>query len=288
MKYNRKGFLKTAGILSGGIAFSSFISDDIEMFDKKRIKKFALQLYSLRDDLPKDPKDTLRQVAAFGYKQIESFEGKQGMFWGMTAQEFKKYMKELDMTIISSHCNINTDFEKKAADAASIGMKYLICPWIGRQKTLDDYKRLANEFNKCGSICKKNGIHFAYHNHDYTFKEQDGQFPQDIIMKETDPSLVDFEMDIFWVVVAEEDPIAWLKKYPGRFKLSHIKDRHTADNGKEESCILGEGDIDYKSIADIAEANGVDYHVVEQEEYEGTTPLISAEKNAEYMKRLLS
>ena len=287
MKYNRKNFLRTAGILSSGIALSSFIAKEIETFDAKKIKKFALQLYSLRDDLPKDPKGILKQVSAFGYQQIESYEGKQGMFWGMTALEFKKYMKELDMNVISSHCNINLDFERKAADAASIGMKYLICPWIGPQKTLEEYKRFADQFNKCGSICKKNGIRFAYHNHDYTFKEQDGQFPQDILMKETDPSLVDYEMDIFWVVVAGEDPIAWLKKYSGRFKLSHIKDRHTAGNGKDESCILGEGDIDYKGIAKIAEDNGVDYHVVEQEEYEGTTPLISAEKNAQYMKKLL-
>ena len=288
MKYNRKNFLKSAAVLSSGIALSSFISKDTEMFEAKKIKKFALQLYSLRDDLPKDPKGVLRKVSAFGYKQIESYEGKQGMFWGMTAQEFKKYMKELDMTIISSHCNINADFEKKVVDAASIGMKYLICPWIGPQKTLDDYKNFADQFNKCGSICKKNGIRFAYHNHDYTFKDQDGQFPQDILMKETDPALVDYEMDIFWVVVAGEDPISWFKKYPGRFKLSHIKDRHIAGNGKDESCILGEGDIDYMSIAKIGEDNGIDYHVVEQEEYEGTTPLISAEKNAMYMKRLLT
>jgi sugar phosphate isomerase/epimerase len=211
----------------------------------------------------------LKQVSAFGYKQIESYEGKQGMLWGMTPPEFKQYMKELDMKIISSHCNINVDFEKKAADAASIGMKYLVCPYIGGQKTLDDYKRFADQFNKCGSICKKNGIRFAYHNHDYTFKEQDGQFPQDILMTETDPKLVDYEMDIFWVAVAGEDPIAWLKKYPGRFKLSHIKDHRTTDNGKDESCILGEGDIDYKGIAKIAEDYGIDYHVVEQEEYEG-------------------
>jgi len=288
MKYNRKEFLKTAGMLGGGFALSSFLSKDRGALEAKKIKNFALQLYSLRDDLPKDPKGILKEVSTFGYKQIESYEGKQGMFWGMTPTEFKQYMKELDMKIISSHCNINNDFEKKAADAASIGMKYLICPWIGPLKTLDDYKRFADQFNKCGSICKKNGIRFAYHNHDYTFREQDGQFPQDIIMTETDPSLVDYEMDIFWVVVTGEDPIAWLKKYPGRFKLSHIKDRHTTDSGKDESCILGEGDIDYKGIAKIAEDYGVDYHVVEQEEYEGTTPLISAEKNAQYMKRLLS
>ena len=221
MNYNRKDFIKTAGILSSGIAFSAFISNDSHLFDAKKIKKFALQLYSLRDDLPKDPKAVLKQVAAFGYKQIESYEGKQGMFWGMTAMEFKKYMKELDMNIISSHCNINKDFEKKAADAAAIGMKYLICPYLGPQKSLDEYKMKAEDFNKKGEICKKNGIRFAYHNHDYSFATVEGQIPQDVMLENTNPDLVDFEMDIYWVVTAGVDPVAYAKKYKNRFRLGH-------------------------------------------------------------------
>src|SRR5688500_15090519 len=101
------------------------------------LQTFGLQLYTLRDDLPKDPKGILKQVSAFGYKQIESYEGKDGMFWGMSNTDFKKYMDELGMTIVSSHCDINKDFEKKAAEAAAIGMKYLICPYKGPQKKLD-------------------------------------------------------------------------------------------------------------------------------------------------------
>ena len=247
---------------------------------------FGLQLYTLRDDMPKDPKGVLKQVSSFGYKQIESYEGKQGMFWGMSNTDFKKYMDELGMTIISSHCDINKDFEKKAAEAAAIGMKYLICPYKGPQKSLDDFKKFADEFNQKGEICKKNGIRFAYHNHDYSFKEMDGQLPQDVMLKNTDPSLVDFEMDMYWVVAGGQDPEAWLKKYKNRFRLCHVKDRTKGATEAADTCTLGEGSIDYPKILKTAKENGTEYFIVEQEKYTGTTPLKAAEMDAEYMKKI--
>ena len=208
------------------------------------------------------------------------------MFWGMSNTDFKKYMDELGMTIVSSHCDINKDFEKKAAEAAAIGMKYLICPYKGPQKSLDDFKKFADEFNQKGEICKKNGIRFAYHNHDYSFKEMDGQLPQDVMMKNTDPSLVDFEMDMYWVVAGGQDPEAWLKKYKNRFRLCHVKDRTKGATEAADTCTLGEGSIDYPKILKTAKENGTEYFIVEQEKYTGTTPLKAAEMDAEYMKKI--
>jgi sugar phosphate isomerase/epimerase len=250
------------------------------------LQYFGLQLYTLRDDMPKDPKGVLKQVSSFGYKQIEGYEGKDGMFWGMSNTDFKKYMDDLGMTIVSSHCDINKDFEKKAADAAAIGMKYLICPYKGPQKKLDDFKKFADEFNQKGEICKKNGIKFAYHNHDYTFKELEGQFPQDVLMNGTDPSLVDYELDMYWVVAGGQDPETWLKKYKNRFKLCHVKDRTKGATEAADSCTLGEGSIDYPKILTTAKENGMEYYIVEQEKYAGTTPLKAAEADAAYMKAL--
>ena len=292
MTYNRRKFLKqTTGIASGfalaSIASNSLIGCDF-FEDNKKIKNFGLQLYSLRDDLPKDPKGVLKQVASFGYKQIESYEGKDGMFWGMGHTGFKSYMDELGMTIISSHCDIEKDFEKKAAEAAAIGMKYLICPWKGPQKSIDDYKKFADQFNQKGEVCKRNGIRFAYHNHDYSFKMQDGQLPQDVMMNGTDPNLVDFEMDIYWVVTGGHDPIAWFKKYPNRFTACHVKDRSknpVADNGKN-SVDLGTGTIDFAKILKAAKGKGMEYFIVEQEAYPGGSPLNAAKVGAEYMKTL--
>src|SRR5258706_3583391 len=198
MTYDRRKFLKYTAGISSGIAFSSFagncVNKDTLPEEKKKIKTFGLQLWSVRDDMGKDEKGTLKKVASYGYRQIESFEGSKGIFWGMSNTELKKYLDELGMTIVSSHCDIEKDFEKKAADAAAIGMKYLMCPYKGPQKSIDDFKKFADEFNQKGEICKKNGIRFAYHNHDYSFKEIDGQMPQDVMMKNSDPQLVDFEM----------------------------------------------------------------------------------------------
>ncbi len=249
---------------------------------------FGLQLYTLRDDMPKDPKGVLKQVASFGYKQIESFEGDQGIFWGMSNTDFKKYMDDLGMVIVSSHCDINKDFDKKAAEAAAIGMKYLICPWIGPQKKIDDFKKIADQFNQKGEICRKNGIRFAYHNHAYSFEPLEGQMGQDVMMNNTDPALVDYEMDIYWVAAAGQDTEAWLKKYKNRFRLCHVKDRAKGATPADQdaSVDLGTGSLDFSKLLRTAKENGMEYYIVEQEKYEGTTPLKSVEANAAYMKKL--
>ncbi len=285
----RKDFLRISGGLAlTGLAsnkiFASLASDEAEA----KIKKFGLQLYTLRADMPKDPKGVLKQVASFGYKQIEGFEGPKGIYWGMSNKEFKSYMDELGMSIVSSHCDITKHFEKKAAEAAEIGIKYLICPWKGPQKSIDEFKKFADEFNQKGEVCKKNGIRFAYHNHDYSFVNINGEMGQDVMMKNTDPSLVDFELDMYWVVAGGQDIEAWLKKYPNRFKLCHVKDRkkNVPETDKDASCNLGTGSIDYGKILKTAKKNGMQYYIVEQERYDDTTPLKAVEADAVYMKKL--
>lgn len=288
MAYDRRSFLKqTAGLTTGMALLGSNLQASEFMNEKKKIGPFGLQLWSVRDDLAKDARATLKSVAAAGYKQIESFEGAQGMFWGMSAAEFKKFMGGLGMTIISSHCDINKDFERKAADAASIGMKYLVCPWVGPQKSTDDYKKLADSFNEKGKICKKNGIRFAYHNHAYSFQAIDGVFPQDVMMKNTDASLVDFEMDIYWVVTGGQDPEAWFKKYPNRFRACHVKDRIKGATEEDASCVLGQGSINFPKILKTAQLKGMKYFIVEHERWDNTTPLQAAADDAAYMKKLM-
>ena len=283
----RNEFLK----LSGGLAFAGLASKSglasLTLEDKK-LKDFGIQLWSVRDDLGKDPKGVLKQLASYGYKQIESFEGSKGMFWGMSNTEFKSYMDEIGAKIISSHCDITKDFEKKAADAAAIGMKYLICPWKGPQKDIDAFKKFAEEFNQKGEICKKNGIRFAYHNHDYSFVNMNGELGQDVMMKNTDPSLVDFELDMYWVVAGGQDIQAWLNKYPKRFRLCHVKDRKKGATAteKDASVVVGTGSIDYAKILKTAKKQGMEYYIVEQEKWEGTTPMQAAQADAAYMKTL--
>lgn len=286
MLYQRRKFIKTT---AAGLAITALTRSltACSAEGNEPLPEFGLQLYTLRDVIPQDPKGILKQVADMGYRQVESFEGDTGMFFGMTNTDFKKYLDSLGLTITSSHCDIDKDFERKAGEAAAIGMKYLLCAYVGPQKTLDDYKKIADKFNNRGDICKKAGIRFGYHNHDYSFTQQEGQFPQDVFMQNTGKDLVDFEMDIYWVVTAGQDPISWLKKYPGRFKLSHIKDRkkNAPLSDKDASVNVGDGGIDFSKILRAAKDNGMDYYIVEQEKYENTTPLLAAKADAEYLKK---
>ena len=291
MNYKRREFLKMGGNLAAGLAiipFGSKFMFNSNRGNRKAKSLYGLQLYSLREDMPKDPKGVLKQVASFCYKQVEGFEGPMGIYWGMSNTEFKKYMDDLGMNFLATHCNIDKDFEKKAAEAAEIGMKYLICPSRGGRKTVDDFKKVAEDFNAKGEICRKNGIRFAYHNHEYGFKEIDGQFPQDIMMKNTDPALVDYEMDIYWVITGGQDPIAWLIKYPNRFRLGHVKDRIKGATERGASCVLGTGSIDYPKLIKDAKAAGMEYFIVEQERYDNTTPLEAAKADALYMEKLMA
>ena len=285
----RKEFLRLSGGLAmAGLASKSVLASFAGDEAAKKIKTFGLQLWTVRGDLAKDPKEVLKQVASFGYKHVESFEGAQGMFWGMKNTEFKKYISDQGLNMYSSHFGNTGDFEKKVADASEIGMKYLTLAYEGPGKTIDDYKKMAEDFNHKGELCKKSGLRFAFHNHDFSFRLLEGQYAQDVLINNTDPSLVDFEMDMYWVVAAGQDIETWLKKYKNRFRLCHVKDRSKTpgtDNGKN-SVDLGTGNINYPKILKTARANGVQYFIVEQEFFEGTTPMKAAETDAGYMKKL--
>ncbi len=277
---------------SGTLAMSAWLAQkSISSFfnsGEGKMKDFGIQLYTVRDILPGDPKSVLKQLASYGYSFVESYEDDKGFFWGMSNTEFKKVISDLGMNMYSAHCDVEKDFEKKIGEAAAIGMKYLIMAWEGPGKTIDDYKRYAENFNKWGEQCKKGGIRFAFHNHDFSFRKLEGQFPEEVLLNNTDPTLVDFEIDIFWAVAAGQGPETWLKKYPGRFRLCHVKDMNKTpgkDNGKN-SVDLGTGTIDFKKVLKTAKENGMHYYIVEQEWYEGSTSLKSSQTDAGFMKKL--
>lgn len=298
--FNRRSFLR----LSGGVASSALVATGLgglplvsgcsrrQETDSGTAaaggtgNPFGIQLYTLRDVLPENPEAIIRQLASFGYNLIESYEGPAGIFWGMGNIGFKQLMDDLGMKMIASHVNNFDDFEsfaRKADEAAAIGMKYLICPYA-RQDSLDEYRALAERFNRAGEIAQQAGIGFAYHNHDYSFQKLEGEYPQDLLMQNTDTDLVDYELDIYWAAVANEDPATWLRKYPNRFVLSHVKDLKR--NGGPQSTVVGQGEIDWASLLPIAKAQGMEYFIVEQEQYEGTTPVDAARDSAIYMQHL--
>ena len=298
MKSNRRKFIRsTAALATGALVLpqiactpkKEMVGNLKEESMKNSIGQFGIQLYTLRDSFPNDPKGVLAELATYGYTQIEGYETDQGLWWGMTPRDYQSYLNDLGMRMVASHCNINENFEMKAAQAAAIGMDYLICPWIGPQKSMDEWKKVTDKFNACGEICRKAGIKFAYHNHAYTFKAFTGMIPHDFIMDNTDPTLVYHEMDIYWVVTGGADPIEYLEKYSGRFRLCHVKDRlkDVANDESGASCNLGTGKIDFAKILKAAKENGMEYFLVEQERYDAGTPMESAKVGADYMKNLV-
>lgn len=281
MKYTRKSFLKTSGALAlGTIPFLKSCAPAEQQYSP-----FGLQLYTLRHVIGDDPQGVIRQVAEFGYNQIESYEGQMGIFWGMSNTDFKSFLDDLGLDMVSTHANVFQNYEQKVEQLAEIGVPYITCPFIGDQGSLDAYREMAETFNNLGEIANNAGIKFAYHNHAYTFEEIDGQVPHQILMDETDPDLVEYQMDIYWVVAGGHDPIEWLQRYPNRFTSSHVKD--LAGTGDDrESVTLGTGTIDFSAILAEGKNQGMKYNLVEQEAYTGTSPIDAIRDNAEYMKNL--
>ena len=257
----------------------------------KKLPAIGVQLYMVKEDMAKDAPGTLTQLGKMGYTQIESYGGDKGIFWGMSNKEFNKLANDNGLTMISSHYAGDTEgFEKTAALAAEIGMKYLIYPWKGPQKTIDAFKKIADEFNGYGEICKKNGLRFAYHPHDYPYKPVDGQLPINVLLDNTDKSLVDFEMDYYYTVTEGQDPEAYIKNYHPRFRLCHMRDvlkeRLPVGSEEESACDLGKGIINYPHLLATALDNGMEYFFVEQSRFFHETPLQSAAFNADYLKRM--
>jgi sugar phosphate isomerase/epimerase len=285
---NRRAFIKNIGLL--GLATPFLNKTDLFSSDRK-LPALGIQLYMVKENMEKDTPGTLKQLGEMGYTQIESYGGNKGMFWGMSNKEFQKLANGYGLTLVSSHYNHDAgSFEQQAEKAAEIGMKYLICPWKGPQKSIDNFKRFADEFNKNGEICKKHGMRFGYHPHDYPYKKVDGQLPIDVLLANTDKDLVDFQMDFYYTVTEGQDPEEYIKKYSHRFKLCHMRDvlKERLPKGSEEesACDLGQGIINYPHLLSTGLDNGMKYFFVEQSRFYHETPLQSAKVNIDYLKKL--
>lgn len=274
---NRRQFIRT------GAAFSVLAAAGRDAFALKNKKNFGCQLYSVRDKMSKDPIGTMKSLASMGYTQFESYS--KDPYWGMSAAEAKRFFKEIGVDVVSTHMGVPDINEAAAEKAKEVGLKYLISPYIGPQKSTDEWKKRAEEFNKAGELCKKYDLKFGYHNHGYSFETKDGVKGQDLLLQNTDPRLVIFELDIYWAEVAGEDSIRHFEKYAGRYELCHVKQLATRDPKPAQQVLQG-GLLDFPSILKAAKKSGVKYFMVEQEQYAGDS-LDAMKENAAYMKNLV-
>lgn len=238
----------------------------------------GLQLYTIRDAMEADVPGSLEKVSLLGYRYVELASYSDGKFYGYAPAEFKKMVDNLGMTTLSSHtqveaAGITLDNAKIMADAhAELGVKYCVQPWVEEaDRNIESYKKMIGDWNEVGKIMKNVGIQFGYHNHNFEFQNIDGIIPYyDIFMPEMDADLITMEIDLFWVSKAGQDPVEMFNKYPGRFKLFHLKDMHTNeapffDVSKDDISAVGAGVIDFKRILAAKKVAGMEHLFVEDD-----------------------
>jgi len=250
----------------------------------------GLQLYSVRSLLPKDFEGTLHQVRGAGYTVVEA-----AGYYGRTAPDFRKAMDDAGLRCVSTHHTLKlleTTFDELIEYDKALGLEYVICsssggmhrdPQATGAPTLDDWRWIADEFNRIGEKVKAAGMTFGVHNHVPEFAVIDGVTVYDELLKRTDPKFVIFEMDCGWVYASGHNPVDYLSKTPERFPLLHIKDMiHQADS-KMHTPVMGKGEMHYGPI--MRAATGMKYYFVEQEQYDADV-ILELQQDAEFMRKL--
>lgn len=274
----RRDFIKVTAAGAIGAAFLS-------QYGCKSVPPLGLQLYTIRDAMTADVEGSLKIVSETGYKFVELADYANRKFYNYEPAEFLKLVKDLGMQILSSHtqvegAGVTLDNAKiMAEDHAKLGVKFCLQPWIVEEMrtSVASYQRMAENWNRIGVVMKEFGIQFGYHNHNFEFATVEGKVPYfDVMLAELDKDLVTMELDMFWTTKAGHNPVDLFKKYPGRFKLFHLKDAYTNeapfyDVIKTDIAPVGEGVIDFKSIIAAGDIAGMEYMIVEQDESRNNT-----------------
>ena len=242
----------------------------------------GVQLYTVRGEMKKDVAATLARVARIGYTEVE-FAG----YFDRSPRDIRALLDANGLRAPSSHLQtpiLGAQWPAALDAAKVIGHEYVVVPWFDRSKWhgLDDVKRLADQFDQAAADAKKAGLRFAYHNHDFEFAPLEGRLPYDVLLERTDPSLVAFEMDLYWITKAGQDPLAYFAKHPGRFPLVHVKD----SKGPPAHAMteVGGGTIDWRRLLSHRAEAGLKHYFVEHDEPQD--PFASIEKSYRYLAGL--
>ena len=244
-------------------------------------KSIGVQVYSVRDALQEDFAGSMARLSEIGYQYIEAYGlTLDGKLFGMDPAEYKKVVNDLGMELISSHSTYFTPDQAEVVieSAQKAGLKYLIIPWLDPEYRTD-FRAIADNLNKVGELFKGSGIKFGYHNHDFEFEKKNGEVPFEIMLNETDPSLVTFEADLYWIVKAGADPMALINKYPGRFSAFHVKDA----NEQLDQTTVGTGIVDFETILSNRDKAGLAYYFVEDERTDD--PFGNLKANFDYLNQ---
>ncbi|WP_443938059.1 sugar phosphate isomerase/epimerase family protein [Pedobacter sp. MW01-1-1] len=285
---SRRDFIKQAGLLGlATLAVPSFALNSVH-------KNMGIQLYTLRDVLPNNVTKVIEAVAKAGYTAVETYGFEKGKFWNFTPKEFKNLLSANGLKAPSGHYHMNdfikdgeTEQIKKDMEACKIigGEYYTIASATVKEHTVEGYQYTAQCFNKVAEIAKSMGLKFAYHNHNHEFTKIGDTTGYEVYLKESDKNLVDFEMDLYWVVRSGNDPIKLITENPGRFPMWHVKGMDKADPSMNTE--IGKGVIDFKPIFAEAKSSGMKHFFVEQETNYQPNPLDSIVSSANFIKKNL-
>ena len=282
MHQDRRTFLRALGVTSAAFATGCKLKSLLGgSASEHTLGRIGIQLYTVRRQAATDLAGVLSQIAAIGYKEVE-FAG----YYNHSAADIRDMLRRNGLAAPSAHIAIEAIQnapERTFADARTIGHEWITVASLprGSHVTPDDWKRVADQFNQAGSTVKAAGFRFAFHNHVDIFKKAGDFLPADVLMKETDPSLVSFEMDLYWAVSSGADPIAMLDRFPGRFKMLHIKDGRPPYTDPSQTDV-GAGTIDFKPI--LARAKGIEHYFVESDS--AADPIRFAANSYRYLKNV--
>jgi sugar phosphate isomerase/epimerase len=289
---SRRVFLQQSVLASAG-AFASMSHAAPPRY------KMGLQLYTIRDAMARDVDGTLKQVAALGYQEVETygFDPDNLRYYNLPARDFAQRLRDHGLTSPSGHYDLNRFATASDADlhryvdrciegAKLVGHRYITWPFLEPPlRALDSFATIVGRFNAIGERIAKGGLQFAYHNHGFEFVEQNGRVPYDIVLKGTDPKLVKLQLDLYWLSHdSPKPPRYWFERAPGRYVMWHVKDMHKVSRDYTE---LGNGTIDYTKIWPDAAYSGMQHFFVEQGGNFATNSMQSIAVGAAYVKRYL-
>lgn len=259
---DRRTFLATLGAAAvGGAGFERLMSC---LGASPGLDTIGVQLYTVRSEMARDMPGTLARVAAIGFREVEL-----AGYFGRTPGQVRAMLEENGLSAPSAHVEfpvLGDAWDRVLAGAAAAGHQYVTVPWIPdqRRRTLDDYRRVAAGFNRAGEAARAAGLRLAYHNHDFELRHVDGVVPLDVLLSDTDPALVDYEMDVYWVVRGGGDPIEYLARHPGRFTMVHAKDSEGPPQHRMTE--VGSGIIDFPRVLTRAIEQGLRHVFVEHDQ----------------------
>lgn len=288
---NRNKLLTVLGVFTGVILLF-LASESLKAQDKGG----GLALYTLREAMGENPKETLKKVADAGYAYVEDAGYRDGKFYGMEPAEFKEYLNSLGLKPMSTHQRVSSveDADQAIADVKAAGFKYFVVPSpprgffernreTGTTKLGGQQKEFVEFLNALGEKCKAAGLELLYHNHDFEYKPSEEDVVLiDYLLENTNPEYVNFQMDLYWVTRAGADPLKYFNEYSGRFKAWHVKDM----DSQERFAPVGQGIIDFGKILKQKKEAGMEYYFVEQDRtFDDLEPLEAIKISKEGLKK---